>query len=85
MFGGPIAWPLSERFGRQAALMLSGLPSVFGWVILANAHLFSSTEAFIAMLLLGRLLTGLAVGWSIFVISVSTLFVLCVQTYNTEL
>ncbi len=51
--------------------MLSGLPSVIGWVLIANAHLLQDT-GFIVMLLVGRFLTGVAVGWSIFAISVST-------------
>lgn len=70
MFGGPIAWPLSERFGRQATMMLSGLPSVFGWVLLANAQIFPEA-AFVPVLLVGRFFTGLAVGWAVFGISVS--------------
>ncbi len=69
MFGGPIAWPLSERYGRQVTLMLSGVPSVLGWVLLANAHLY--IPAFVPLLLVGRFLTGLAVGWAVFGISVS--------------
>lgn len=70
IFGGPIAWPLSEKFGRQAALMLSGLPSVIGWVLIANAHSCDTKVAFVVVLLIGRFLTGLATGWSIFGISV---------------
>ncbi len=51
--------------------MLSGLPSVIGWVIIANAHLVQQHTGFVALLLIGRFLTGVAVGWSIFAISVS--------------
>ena len=51
--------------------MLSGLPSVIGWVLIANAHSVETKEAFVVLLLMGRFLTGLAVGWSIFGISVS--------------
>lgn len=75
IFGGPVAWPLSEKFGRQATLMLSGLPSVIGWVLIANAHVIMDTQGFYAVLLAGRLLTGFATGWAIFGISVNKGFV----------
>ena len=70
IFGGPVAWPLSEKFGRQASLMLSGIPSLAGWIIIANAHDCDDPTGFLVLLLIGRLLTGFAVGWAIFGISV---------------
>lgn len=72
IFGGPVAWPLSEKFGRQASLMLSGIPALAGWLLIANAHDVNrfDTKGFLSMLLVGRLLTGFAVGWAIFGISV---------------
>ena len=50
--------------------MLSGLPSVIGWVIIANAQYFQNST-FLAVLFIGRFLTGVAVGWVVFGISVS--------------
>ena len=71
IFGGPVAWPLCDKFGRQATLMLGGVPSLIGWILMANAHIISNREIFIVMLLVGRFLAGLSVGWSIFCVSVS--------------
>ena len=72
MFGGLIAWPISDLLGRQAALMLSGVPALVGWLMIALAHLASShVHAFYGVLLAGRTLTGFSSGWSVFCVSVS--------------
>ena len=72
MFGGLVAWPISDRLGRKAALMLSGVPALVGWLMIALAFLASShVHAFYGILLAGRTLTGFSSGWSIFCVSVS--------------
>ena len=74
MFGGLVAWPISDRLGRKAALMLSGVPALVGWLMIILAHLASShVHAFYGILLTGRMLTGFSSGWSIFCVSVSYL------------
>ena len=74
MLGGLIAWPISDSFGRKVALMLSGVPALSGWLMIALAHLASShMEPFYGILLTGRALTGLSGGWSVFCVSVSHL------------
>ena len=71
MFGGLVAWPISDHFGRQAALMVGGVPFVCGWVLIANAvQVTQNAAGFLFLLLSGRLLTGFATGWSIFAASV---------------
>ena len=73
LFGGLLAWPVSQVFGRQATLMIGGIPSLIGWLLLSYAHFFeSSRSGFLAALFLGRLCTGFASGWSSFSVSVST-------------
>lgn len=71
LFGGPVAWPLSEKFGRKPALLLSTIPGVVGWVTIAVSNLLPTREGFLAFFYGGRLLSGFAAGWSIFCISVS--------------
>ena len=51
--------------------MLSGIPSMAGWILIANAHVCDDKTGFLVLLLTGRLLTGFSVGWAIFGISVS--------------
>ena len=71
MFGGLVAWPLSDMLGRQAGLMLSGVPALVGWLMIALAHLVhSNVHAFYGVLLTGRTLTGFSSGWSVFCVSV---------------
>ena len=74
MFGGLVAWPVSDHYGRQAALIVGGIPSLTGWLMLANAiQVTTSRAGFLVLLFSGRFLTGFATGWSIFCASVSML------------
>ena len=75
VFGGLFAWPVTELLGRQPALMIGGVPAICGWLFITYARLLNysngPTDGFVAFLLLGRLFTGFATGWSIFCVSVS--------------
>ena len=74
MFGSLIGWPIADLLGRKTSLMLSGIPALVGWLMIALAHLTpSSVQTFYGVLLSGRIMTGVYLGWSIFVISVSNL------------
>ena len=70
LFGGPVAWPLSERFGRKPVLLLGAIPGVVGWVAMAVSNLLPTRDGFLAFFYIGRILSGFASGWSIFCISV---------------
>ena len=64
IFGGPIAGWIADHLGRKAALMLVGIPYLFGYLMIVYAHMLSSGTAFKVILLLGRFLTGVGLGWS---------------------
>lgn len=71
MFGGIVAWPVSDHFGRQTALVVGGIPFLCGWVLIANAPLITQSKpGFLVMLFTGRVLAGFSTGWSIFCTSV---------------
>ena len=55
--GAPLAGIVMNRFGRVNAVRLCLIPYILGWVLVAAARNFE-------MILIGRLLTGLAIGKS---------------------
>lgn len=67
-----IAWPVSDFLGRKPALMLGGVPAFTGWVMISFSWLITDSRgAFLGVILTGRLLTGISVGWFFFCVSVS--------------
>ena len=74
MFGSLIGWPVSNLLGRKPSLMLSGLSALVGWLMIALAHMVpSSVQGFYGVLLSGRIVTGVYLGWSLVGVSVSSL------------
>ena len=74
MFGSLIGWPVSDLLGRKPSLMLSGLPALIGWLMIALAHVIpSNVQGFYGVLLSGRIMTGVYLGWSVVGVSVSSL------------
>ena len=71
LFGAPIAWPISDQLGRKPALILMGIPALIGWLMITYAYLMPTQAGFLTMLLLGRIFTGVTIGWSSFCVSVS--------------
>ncbi len=80
-----MAWPVSDHYGRQAALIVGGIPSLAGWLLIANAPLVTGSQAgFLVVLFSGRILAGFATGWSIFCASVSYYIILKpILSYNS--
>ena len=73
MFGSLVSGPISDLIGRKTSLILSGVPALVGWLMIALAHFVaqSNATAFYSVLLIGRALTGFSGGWSIVGVSVS--------------
>ena len=67
VFGGCIA----DYWGRKCSLMFSGVPIVTGYLLISYAHYSSSTYDFVLVLYIGRLLTGIGMGSSSGIVSVS--------------
>ena len=68
-----MAWPISEQLGRQAALILSGVPALTGWLMITFSTLATTSSTFLGVLYIGRLLTGFSTGWAVFCVSVSVI------------
>ena len=71
ILGGLFAWPVADYLGRQAALIIGGVPALIGWLLISLSILFDSQYGFFAMIFVGRSLTGFATGWNIYCVSVS--------------
>ena len=71
LFGGPVAAPISEWLGRKPALMIGGFPALIGWLMITYAHFMGTRAGFLAVLYVGRLITGFSGGWFILSVSVS--------------
>lgn len=70
--GSLTAWPISELLGRKAVVMTIGFPAFVGWLLIAfSAYVVDNMNGFVAMLLIGRLLTGTAAGISAGAVAVS--------------
>ena len=71
IFGGLFAWPVADFLGRQAALIIGGIPGLIGWLMISLSILFTSKVGFFSMVFVGRGLSGFSTGWSIYCVSVS--------------
>lgn len=71
VFSGPIGGWIADCWGRKCSLMFCGVPYIIGYLLLSYAHYASTATAFKAILLTGRFISGLGVGWSSAVVPVS--------------
>ena len=89
VFGGLVAGPISDKWGRKNALVLCGVPYFVGYLTLSYAHLLPTATSFKVLVLSGRFLTGVGMGWACMAASVSqnhaSPTVLCKLTFFTWL
>ena len=71
MFGGPIGGFIADHWGRKMSLMLGGVPYLIGYLMLSYAHYLPTAVGFKCLILIGRFITGVGMGWSYNVCSVS--------------
>jgi len=64
MFGGPIAGSIADHWGRKMSLMLCGVPYLIGYLMLSYAHYLPTAVGFKCLMLIGRLFTGMGLGWT---------------------
>lgn len=64
IFGGFLPGWMSDLYGRKMTVLLGGVPFLGGYIMITVAHLFASAVTFKIILLLGRFLTGVGIGWS---------------------
>ena len=72
LFGGLIGGLLTDWSGRKPSLLLGVLPHFFGYLTMVYAHMIQHPVVFKMVLMFGRFLTGVGLGWSTLVTPVST-------------
>ena len=65
LFGGANAGWAVDLLGRRNALMMVALPNLIGWLMISLANNCASPAGFKSLLLIGRFITGFAMGWSL--------------------
>lgn len=71
IFGGPIAGYVSDRWGRKTSLILNAVPYLVGYLIILTTYLVQEGVVFKTVLMVGRVITGVAIGWAYTVVPVS--------------
>ena len=71
ILGGPIGGWISQHWGRKCSLMFCGVPYLTGYLMISYAHYASTTTIFRALLLSGRLISGMGFGWGSAIVPVS--------------
>ena len=79
VFGAPLGGVAADRLGRKNALLLSGIPNIIGWIIIALSDYSVSPGAFKGLILTGRAMTGFASGWLGATMPVSTVYSITLQ------
>ena len=82
LLGAPLAGWIADHAGRKAALMLVGLPYLFGYLMMVCATIIPHPVAFKTVTLVGRLITGVGLGWSCLATPVSEGFCFPIYVFN---
>ena len=61
--GGPVGGSIADQWGRKSSLVPCVVPIVFGYLTISYAHYLPTAVSFKAVLLIGRLFTGIGLGW----------------------
>ena len=60
-----------DYWGRKPSLLLVSLPYFFGYLMMVYAHMIGLPALFKVVLMFGRFLTGVGIGWTSSVMPVS--------------
>ncbi len=71
IFGGPIGGWIADKFGRKTSLVLDSMPFLSGYFVILSSYLTNSGVYFKVLLIVGRFLTGIGMGWAHVAVGVS--------------
>ena len=64
IFGGLFGGWIADRWGRKCSLLFCGVPYLIGYLTMSYAHYTPTAMIFKAVLLTGRFITGVGMGWA---------------------
>ena len=70
LFGSLLGGWLTDYAGRKPSLIMAEIPSFFGYLMIVYASIITNAVGFKFTVMLGRLLTGVGLGWSVLAASV---------------
>ena len=62
---------MADRFGRKTSIILNSAPYLFGYFIILCSHLARTGVVFKVLLILGRFISGIGMGWTYVMAGVS--------------
>ena len=62
LLASPVAGALSDWIGRKTSMLITGIPNVIGWIMIAVSPYVTNPLVFKLVILSGRFLTGISIG-----------------------
>ncbi len=62
---------VADKWGRKTSMAMNTVPNVLGYFVIVLSYLVKNPVAFKSMLIAGRGITGIGMGWSIIIAPVS--------------
>ena len=78
MFGSLFVGVIADHWGRRTSLVLSAVPYFTGYIMISYGHYLPTAISFKCILLVGRFLTGIGVGFSYSLCPVGVVAIKCV-------
>jgi len=70
IFGGPVGGLIADQWGRKTSLVLNVVPYLLGYFTVLCTYLIPQPASFKAIVILGRGITGIGLGWSFMIVPV---------------
>lgn len=81
IFGGPLGGWLADRYGRKLSLVLNSFPYLCGYFVILSSLSASSGVVFKVLLMVGRFLTGVGMGWAYVAVPVTIIHMTFVKSF----
>jgi len=73
ILGGAAGSLVATKYGRRLSLIYNTAPYTLGYFIILSSYLISNGFLFKVILIVGRFITGVGMGWGMLIVPVSNL------------